>query len=125
MAEQVNLVNWFEIPVNDLERARRFYESVLGIGLTMTEVGPLKMAWFPMAEGSQGASGSLVQAEGYTPSRAGTLVFLTVDDIEGTLARVKTNGGRTLLPKVGLGEYGFIAHFEDSEGNRVALHSNK
>jgi len=93
--------------------------------LTKTEMGPLKMAWFPMVQGASGATGTLVQAEGYTPSHAGTLVYLSVDDLDGILAKVKANGGKTLVPKMGIGEYGFIAHFEDSEGNRVALHSNR
>jgi predicted enzyme related to lactoylglutathione lyase len=125
MAEPMNPVNWFEIPVIDLERAKRFYESLLGIKLTKTEMGPLKMAWFPMVQGASGATGTLVQVEGYTPSHAGTLVYLSVDDLDGILTKVKANGGKTLVPKMGIGEYGFIAHFEDSEGNRVALHSNR
>jgi predicted enzyme related to lactoylglutathione lyase len=125
MAEQMNPVNWFEIPVKDLDRAKTFYESVLGVELKTMEMGPLKMAWFPMLQGAAGATGSLVKAEGYVPAHAGTLVYLTVDDIEGTLKKVNAHGGKTLLPRMGIGEYGFIAHFEDSEGNRVALHSNR
>ncbi len=102
MAEQMNPVNWFEIPANNLERAKRFYESLLCIELTLTEMGPLKMAWFPMFQGASGATGALVKAEGYAPSHAGTLVYLTVDNIDGMLKRVHA-----------------------SDGNRVALHSNK
>jgi predicted enzyme related to lactoylglutathione lyase len=54
---------------------------------------------------------------------AGTLVYITVADINATLAKINAKGGKTLLPRMAIGEYGFIAHFEDSEGNRVALHS--
>ena len=72
-----------------------------------------------------GTAGSLVADEGYTPSHAGTVVYFEVEDIEATLARIGQQGGKTLLPKMGIGEFGFIAHFEDSEGNRVALHSDK
>ena len=125
MAEETNPVNWFEIPVNDLERARRFYESVLDVELAENEMGPLKMAWFPMAPGAPGAAGTLVEGSGYTPSHSGTLVYFHVDDIESTLAKIDGSGGKTLTPKTGIGEYGFIAHFEDSEGNRVALHSQQ
>lgn len=120
---QMNPVNWLEIPVTDLGRAIKFYESVLGIKLRRNEMGPLKMAWFPRADDAMGAAGSLVKADGYIPSHAGTLVYITVDDINGKLVKINAKGGKTLLPKMAIGEYGFIAHFEDSEGNRVALHS--
>ncbi len=61
----------------------------------------------------------------YAPSHAGALVYLNVDNIDGMLKRVHASGGKTLMPQMGIGAYGFIAHFEDSEGNRVALHSNE
>jgi uncharacterized protein len=125
MPKKMNAVGWFEIPVTDLDRAVKFYESVLGIKLSRNEMGPLKMAWFPWEEDAMGAAGSLVKADGYTPSYAGTLVYFAVQDIDGTLAKINANGGKTLLPKMSIGEYGFIAHFQDTEGNRVALHSEK
>jgi predicted enzyme related to lactoylglutathione lyase len=125
MATRQNPVNWFEIPVNNLERARRFYESVLGVTLSLNDLGPLKMAWFPMTQEGTGATGTLVKAESYVPSHAGTMVYFSVDDIEGTLTKVTTAGGKVLNPKMSIGEYGFVAHFEDCEGNRVALHSTK
>lgn len=125
MAAHMNPVQWFEIPVEDLDRAKNFYETILGVELTISEMGPLKMAWFPMVQRGQGAAGTLVKAQGYTPSHAGTLVYVHVDDIEGTLAKVNDNGGKTIAQKTGIGEHGFIAHFEDCEGNRVALHSEK
>ena len=64
-----------------------------------------------------------MQSEHYTPSHAGTLVYFSVTDIEGTLDKVNANGGKRLMPKTGIGEHGYIAHFQDCEGNRVALHS--
>ena len=125
MANQMNPVNWFEIPVNDLARATSFYESSFGINLTSNEMGPLKMAWFPMIQEGVGATGSLVKAEGYSPSHSGTIVYIHVDDIDKTLIKINENGGKTLVPKTEIGQYGYIAHFEDTEGNRVALHSEK
>ena len=83
------------------------------------------MAWFPMKESATGSTGTLVKAESYNPSYAGTLVYFSVEDIDGTLKKVSENGGKILNPKMSIGEYGFVAHFEDSEGNRVALHSKK
>jgi len=123
MTTQTNPVNWFEIPATDLSRAKNFYEAVLGFDLALNEMGPLKMAWFPIQADSSGSTGTLVQAEGYTPSHDGSLVYFQVDDIEATLAKVAENGGVQLRPKMSIGEYGFVAHFQDSEGNRVALHA--
>ncbi|HUG98738.1 MAG TPA: VOC family protein [Gammaproteobacteria bacterium] len=119
----INAATWFEIPVTDMARAVRFYTKAFGIELHEVTMGPSKMAWFPMAPNAPGSGGTLIHDEGYVPSREGSLVYLAVDDIDGTLARVTEAGGRTLLPKTNIGEHGNIAHFEDSEGNRVALHS--
>ena len=118
-----NAINWFEIPVNDLDRAKEFYEQALNISMTVTEMENLKMAWFPAEQNAPGASGTLIKAESYIPSHQGTMVYFYVEDIEKTLDRINDNGGKTINPKKSIGEYGFVAHFEDCEGNRVALHS--
>lgn len=120
-----NPVGWFEIPTNDINRAKTFYEQVFGTELTLNEMGPAKMAMFPMEKDATGATGALIKSEGYTPSHSGTIVYFPVDDIEGTLKKIQGKGGKTLLPKTSIGEHGFYAQFEDTEGNRVALHSMK
>lgn len=125
MTDKMNPVNWFEIPATDLKRAKAFYEHVLGLELSLHEMGPLKMAWFPMLQGAMGSTGSLVQADGYEPSHQGSMVYFTVPSIEQALERAQEKGGKLLFPKRSIGEYGFVAHFEDSEGNRVALHSSQ
>ena len=126
MATQTNPINWFEIPVSNLNRAKAFYEHVFGVTLSLNEMGPMKMAWFPMnPQGTAGATGTLVQGDGYTPSHAGSLVYFSVGDIETTLKNIQNKGGKTLMPKMSIGQHGFIAHFEDCEGNRVALHAMK
>lgn len=122
MPSHANPVNWFEIPVADIGRATKFYQNAFGIELVQNEMGPNKMAWFPMEMGAMGAAGSLVQGDGYTPSHDGSLVYLHVDKIDPTLELINTAGGKTLLPRTSIGEHGFIAWFEDLEGNRVALH---
>ncbi len=119
----MNPVNWFEIPATDLSRAQAFYEAILETTLTRNEMGPLKMAWFPMDPQAAGATGTLIMADEYVPSHKGSMVYFSVPDIEATLARVAEHGGKILHPKQSIGEFGFVAHFEDSEGNRVALHS--
>ena len=125
VAIKTNPVNWFEIPVKDLDKAKKFYEKVFDKDLTVEKMGPYTMAFFPMEQGAPGAAGTLMKAESYEPSHAGTVVYFSVDDIEETLRRINANGGKTLLTKTDIGEYGFIAHFEDTEGNRLALHSMK
>ena len=125
VANKINAVNWFEIPVWDMGRAKSFYEKVLGMSLELHETGSWTMAWFPMHQDAPGATGTLMQGESYEPSNAGTIVYFSVDDIEEVLRRVDAHGGRTLMPRTGIGEHGFIAHFEDTEGNRLALHSMK
>ncbi len=138
MALNINPVNWFEIPVSDLGRAKKFYETIFGIQLSLQhpymqvdEVGAslvgaaMEMAWFPMERGGPGAAGTLMKSKGYTPSHQGTQIYFSVDDIEEVLKKVDQNGGKTFAHKTSIGEYGFIALFEDSEGNRVGLHSMK
>ncbi|HUF47981.1 MAG TPA: VOC family protein [Vicinamibacterales bacterium] len=122
MAEQ-NSVNWFEIPVTDLGRAKAFYEQVFGVSLAPMDMGPASMAMFPMTPGAPHAAGCLIKTDGYTPSHAGTVVYFAVADIEGTLAKASSNGGSTVVPKMSIGEHGFIGQLQDTEGNRVGLHS--
>ena len=122
MASHANPVNWFEIPVTDMTRAKTFYETVLAIEIAETEMGPNKMGWFPMEMNASGAAGTLIQGEGYKPSHDGSLVYINVDSIDPTLKAIEEHGGKSLMPRTGIGEHGFIAHFEDTEGNRVALH---
>jgi predicted enzyme related to lactoylglutathione lyase len=119
----MKISNWFEIPAADLARAEAFYEGVLGVTLSNMEMGPSKMEMFPFEQGAAGAGGTLISAEGYTPSHNGTMVYFSVTDIEVTLGKIGEQGGKTLVPKMSIGEHGFVAHFEDTEGNRVGLHS--
>ena len=123
MSVEYNPVGWFEIPVKDMARAKAFYEHVLGLQLEEHEMGPLHMAWFPTDEKAIGSSGSLVKSEGYEPSMAGTLIYFTVADIDSSLVRAEEKGGRILMPRTSIGEYGFIGHCVDCEGTRIGLHS--
>ena len=126
MAKEMNPVCWFEIPVSDMKRAKKFYEKVFGCKLKPEKMGPCDMAMFPMQQEACGAGGSLIKVEGCSkPSHDGTLVYFAVEAIEPALKKIEKAGGKTLMPRTPIGQYGFIAHFEDSEGNRVALHSLK
>ena len=81
-------------------------------------------ATFPMEMDRAGAAGTLIQGDGYKPSHEGSLVYLHVDSIDPTLEAIKNNGGKMIMPRLDIGQHGFIAHFEDTEGNRVALHES-
>ncbi|MFY0652870.1 MAG: VOC family protein [Cyclobacteriaceae bacterium] len=117
-----NPVNWFEIPVTDMDRAKKFYETILEIEIGINEMDNLLMGWFPFDHTAPGATGTLIKAETYVPSYDGTMVYFSVPEINDVLARVEPAGGKIINPKFNLGEHGFCGHFEDSEGNRVALH---
>ncbi|MBP1763720.1 MAG: putative glyoxalase [Firmicutes bacterium] len=120
---KINPVNWFTIPVNDLEKAKTFYEAVFGYALAAHDAGTMRMAVFPAQEGIMGTNGSLVQANGYKPAEEGCVVYLAVNDIPKTLAKIEENGGKILQPQMAMGDLGYLAQFRDCEGNRVGLYS--
>ena len=126
MSTMKNAINWFEIPAKDFDRAKTFYETILGLTLEVspTSRNERKEGYFP-AEGG-GVGGGLVQGEGYEPSQNGTLVYLNAgEDLGKSLANVERAGGKIVVPKISLGPNGFIALFIDTEGNKVAIHSMK
>lgn len=119
-------INWFEVPVTDFERARRFYSNILTVELRVEQMDGAKMAFFPMdPKGETG--GAIVQGTGYKPCRDGVLIYLNGgEDLAPILSRVEANGGKVLTKKTLITpEIGFMATFEDTEGNRIALHSQK
>ncbi|WP_018478122.1 VOC family protein [Pontibacter roseus] len=125
--EKNNVVGWFEIPVNDMARAIRFYSAVFDFEMESQQFGDEEMAWFPWSESGSGASGSLVKHETlYKPSADGTIVYFSSPsgDLSHELARVEKAGGKVLREKSLITEeIGYMALFLDTEGNRVALHS--
>lgn len=128
MTIQRNVVGWFEIPVSDMDRAIKFYETVFDFKLARNKMDTLDMAWFPMAEGDAGGSmGSLVfNKEFYTPTKDGALLYFTAHsgDLSNELSRVEKAGGKIEIPKRQIApDIGYMAVFIDTEGNRVALHS--
>ena len=122
MILQPNPVNWFEIPVSDMQRAIKFYEEAFDTKLAPTEVGGKQFAFFPMERGAAGAAGTLIHSPLIVPSHQGTTIYFSVKTIDAALEQITKAGGKTLFPRRSIGQYGFIAQFEDSEGNRVALH---
>lgn len=116
-----NIASYFEIPVADLERAVDFYSYVFECELVRETIHGNEMALFPFDSGAHGITGALACGEIYKPSKDGALVYLATANIDETMKRVSEKGGAELFPKTKAGEYGSVAEFEDSEGNRVAL----
>jgi uncharacterized protein len=116
-----NPVNYFEIPVNDMARAMRFYEVVLQTDVELTEIDGHPMALFPFDQNAAGITGALAQGKSYEPGRQGVRIYFKVTDIDATLQRAVAAGGRVLYPKTSIGEHGLVAEFEDSEGNCIAI----
>src|SRR5438128_3518365 len=116
MAMVNNAINWFEIPVSDIERAAKFYSKVLAADMPTSDFSGTKMAFFLCDR--DGVHGALVQGEGYVPSEKGAVVYLNGgEDLAPALARVKAAGGAIIRDKFAIGEHGFVAFFKDTEGN--------
>ena len=122
--KNINVVTWFEIPVEDMERAKKFYTEVMHTSFKDDEMDGFKMSIFEADE--KAASGMLIKAEGYEPSRTGAVIYLNGgEDLSAPLERAVASGGEVLWAKTAIndGECGYFAQFLDSEGNRVGLYS--
>ncbi len=113
-------IDWFEIPVSDVQRASAFYGEVLGADIGSMDGPNGPMTVFLSPDGPQGA---FVEGEGNAPSRTGPLLYFGSDDIDGALGRAARAGGEIVLTKTPIGPFGHIAELIDTEGNRVALHT--
>lgn len=122
MRRPQNPVVYFEIPVTDMERALQFYTAVFGFAFERTNIDDNEMALFPLNDAHPGITGGLAKGEIYKPTHNGTLVYFHSDNISQTLERAVAAGGKVLYPKTSNGSLGYVAEFEDSEGNRIALH---
>src|SRR5690606_2043117 len=122
-----NAINWFEIPVNNLERAQKFYETIMDISMIPVEVDTFRMLMFPVDD-SKSVGGALIESSGnYAPSLTdGPLIYRNgKPDLQNVLDRVEGAGGKIMVPKTqSTPEYGYMAVIQDTEGNRIALHSN-
>jgi len=120
-----NAINWFEIPVKKFDRAKAFYETLLGGEIQVMPHPAYKYGMLPV-DMQNGVGGGIVEGEGFEPSMTGTLIYLNGgDDLSVPLSKVEKAGGKILVPKTSLGPNGFMAHITDTEGNKVALHSMK
>lgn len=126
MKKDVNSLNWFEIPAKNIKRSKKFYENIFGIKMEEQEMMGMKMAFFPWKEGSGKANGSVVQSDMHKPSPDGAVIYLNANPkLDKVLAKIDKAGGKVVMPKTPVGDFGYMAFFIDTEGNKVALHSNK
>ncbi len=122
LTPQHNPVGWFELYVQDMARARAFYEGTFQVQLTALESPGITMLAFPMNFELPGTTGALVQAPG-VPSGGSTMVYFSCVDCAEEAARAAQHGGKVFREKFSIGQYGFIALVHDTEGNLIGLHS--
>ena len=121
----MNPVGWFEIYVEDMNRAKAFYESVFGFTLSKLPGAVVDMLVFPMEQGQYGAPGALVRMPGFPVGKNSVLVYFTCEDCAVEAAKAAKSGGRIEKDKFPIGEHGYIAMVYDTEGNMIGLHSMK
>jgi len=115
---------WFEIPVTKFERALKFYHDILDVDIVEEEMDGLKLGLFPHDDKTS-VSGAIIYGMDFKPSKDGSIVYFNGgDNLATALSKVEDAGGKVIIPKTHLGdEIGYIAHFIDTEGNRVGIHS--
>lgn len=121
-----NPVVWFEIYVNDMGRAAKFYEEVLQVSLEdMSDPtdSSVQMKGFPSDMENYGAAGALVKMNEVKPSANGSLVYFGCEDCKVLENRAVENGAEIIQPKVAIGEHGFVTIIKDTEGNSIGFHS--
>lgn len=126
MEKNSNALNWFEIPVVDIERATTFYETIFDIKMErMPEMMGMKMSGFPYDMGSGKVSGGLAQSSQHKPSMDGCVIYLNANpSIQKVIDRIEKANGKVLMPKTQISpEIGHMAFFADTEGNKVGLHA--
>ena len=127
-SEDSHTLNWFEIPVSDAARAKKFYESILDVSMHATQIMGLEMVLFPPGgDRNNRVSGALIKSPYHEPSMHGTVVYLNANpSIQDVQDRIEPAGGEVIIPRTRIDdENGYMALFQDTEGNRVALHASK
>lgn len=127
--QKENPVGWFEIYVDDMDRAVKFYETVFETTLTPlpdpTDSKGLQMMSFPMSMDRLGSPGALVHVEGMKAGGNSTIVYFSSEDCSVEESRVEAAGGKVQTPRMSIGEFGFIVHALDPDGNLIGIHSQK
>jgi len=124
---KMNAVGWFDIYVDDLDRAAAFYETVLDRKLEPMgdPTGETQMMSFPADMNAYGAAGALTKSEHASPGAGGTILYFSADDCAAAEVRIAAAGGKVVRPKFSIGEFGFVSLCQDTEGNVFGLNSQK
>jgi len=120
-----NPVNWFEIYVQDMTKAKAFYEGVLQIKLDSLDGPDLEMLAFPSSFESYGSTGALVRYPDKSSGVNSTIVYFSCEDCAVEAARVADCGGSVEREKMSIGQYGFVVLAKDPDGNMIGLHSTR
>ncbi|PHI20917.1 lactoylglutathione lyase [Lewinellaceae bacterium SD302] len=120
-----NPVSWFDLYVADLDRGKKFYETVFAIQLTDFPAEWGKQSAFPSDRAGGNISGALVENKELASGASGTVVYFASEDCTTELDQVEQAGGKVIRPKMNIGEFGFVAMIMDTEGNTIGLHSRK
>ncbi|SFD88809.1 hypothetical protein SAMN05518672_103709 [Chitinophaga sp. CF118] len=127
LSAKTNALNWFEIPVTNTARAKKFYETIMDVQMDTQEMMGMEMTSFPydMESNSGKVSGALVKSEMHKPDMDGVIVYLNANPaIQTVLDKIEAAGGKIIMPRTLINEQiGYMAFFTDSEGNRMALHA--
>ena len=123
--KSANPVCWFDIFVSDLNRAKKFYETVFNIQFADFPAEWGKQSGFPFENEGHNITGALVEKEGYVANENNTIVYFDSEDCVTEEARVENAGGKIIRPKMSIGEFGFVSILVDTEGNTIGLHSRK
>ncbi len=130
MSQPKNPFTWLEIYVEDMNRAQKFYETILDIKLVelptpTEEMGEMQMMSFPWDEKGPNISGALVKMPNMQPGAGGTLAYFASEDCAIEESRIESAGGQIVQPKMSLGDHGFCSLAMDTEGNMIGFHSMK
>jgi uncharacterized protein len=120
-----NPVGWFEIYVQDMNRAKTFYESVFDVQLSKLDSPGMEIWGFPMQQDRYGAPGALVRMPGFLSGNTSVIVYFSCTDCATEEAKAARAGGKVVKPKSSIGQYGYISLVFDTEGNMIGLHSMK
>lgn len=127
LSANTNALNWFEIPVTETSRAKKFYETIFDIQMDTQEMMGMEMTSFPfnMEQPSGKVSGALVKSNMHTPSLEGGVIYLNANpSIQTVIDKIEVAGGKVIMPRTLINEQiGYMAFFTDTEGNRLGLHA--
>ncbi|MBC8154166.1 MAG: VOC family protein [Bacteroidetes bacterium] len=121
----VNPVGWFDIHVSDMDRAKKFYETVFDVQLVDLPIEWGRQSLFPFDHASPNISGALVEKADFASSSNNMVIYFETEDCVAEEQKIEKAGGKVVQPKLHIGDFGYVSIFTDSEGNTIGLHSRQ